>query len=345
MSDAGDAIGGAMDNRKEPSTYDLLNDSNAVGGVYIIAACASVYYWYASGSATNWNYWLSGAIGIAVGATEMMARYRDAPFRPLVSLPGLTYISVNAGAAVLAYYLIIGVPLMQGSPALQVLTAGVGAMALFRSGLFTARLGDADVAVGPNIILQIMLQALDRAYDRDRSRPRSTDAVAIMSGISFEVSKKALPSICFNLMQNVSSEEMEALAKEVEGLERQPDMPDEAKSLILGLALMNIVGDKTLRAAVDAMGTSLQESKRIAPELLTELAKLEPAKVIDALPRVCNAVCHRSRRVDDPQSIVREIATLDLDEENKAVLALHRLVQVYGQSTVGVALGTMVPAI
>lgn len=290
-----------------------------------------------------WNYWFAAGIGLAVGATELMARYRDAPFASIASLPGFTYMAVNAGAAALAYYLIDGIDSLDLSPAMHVLTAGVGAMAFFRSGLFTARFGDEDVAVGPNMILQIMLQALDRAYDRDRAQPRSIETVDIMAGISFAQSKKALPSICFNLMQNVATEEQEALAKEVEALERQSDIADEGRSLILGLALMNIVGVKTLRAAVDAMGTSLQESKRIDPSLLDELAKVEPATAIAALPSICNSVCHKSRRVDDPQRLLDEVLKLNLGDESTAVLMLHRLVQHYGQSAVSVALGTMPP--
>jgi hypothetical protein len=289
------------------------------------------------------NYLLAASIGLAVGATEMMARYRDAPFAPLFSVPGLFYAAINAGAASLAYHLILSLEIEFSSPIFRVLTAGLSAMAFFRSGLFTVRLGDSDVAVGPNLILQILLQALDRAYDRDRATPRSINTVQIMSGISFAQAKNALPSICFNLMQNVADSEREALRNEVDALDGQTDISDEGKSLILGLALMNIVGYKTLRAAVNALGTTVQESKPIDRSLLIEMARVEPKAIVANLPLVCNNLCHPSIRLANPQKSLAEIQALDIGDESKAVMTLYKLVQSYGQSTVSLALSTMLP--
>lgn len=289
------------------------------------------------------NYLIAASIGLAVGATEMMARYRDAPFAPLLSVSGMIYASINAGAAALAYYLIVALEVPFSSPVLAVMTAGVSAMAFFRSGFFTVRMGDVDVAVGPNLILQILLQALDRSYDRDRATPRSIKTVEIMSGVSFAQAKNALPSICFNLMQNVGDSEREALRNEVDALDGQTDISDEGKSLILGLALMNIVGDNTLWAAVNALGTALQESKPIDRSLLIEMARLEPAAIVESLPLICNNLCHPSRRIDELADMLVEIRSLEIGIESKAVMTLYKLVQSYGQSTVSLALSIMNP--
>ena len=50
------------------------------------------------------NYGFTVGIGLLVGATELIARYRDKPFEPLLSSAGLFYMLINAGASALAYY-------------------------------------------------------------------------------------------------------------------------------------------------------------------------------------------------------------------------------------------------
>ncbi len=325
------------DPAEPPSPFQLLAGS----AILFAIVCAGVLIF--TPLEPVWPYWWVAGIGLAIGGTELMARYRDAPFAPIASVPGFSYMAINAGAAILAYYLIGDVESLSLSPTAKILTAGIGAMAFFRSGVFTTRFGDTDVAVGPNMILQIMLQALDRAYDRDRARPRSEQAVDIMKDVSFAQAKKALPSICFNLMQNVPSDEQQGLAREVEALELQSEIPDEARSLILGLALMNIVGEKTLRAAVKAIRKSLQDSNDIDPALIEDFARVDPDRAIASLPRICNSIAYESQRVEDTQVFTAQIVDLGLDTESTALLMLHALAQHYGPSIVRNAVGIMLP--
>lgn len=325
---------------------DIKSDDNhalvRVGALLIIVLASAWFLVSQYNNVAVANYLFASAIGFAVGATEMMARYRDRPFLPMMSAPGVIYIGVNAGAAALAYYLI---EIMQPSmaPILHVMTAGIGAMAFFRSGIFTVRLGDADVAIGPNLILQILLQALDRSYDRDRAAPRSDVTTKIMEGISFEGARSALPAICFNLMQNVSQEEQAALAAQIGELAQRQDLSDETKSMVLGLALLNIVGEKTLQTAVNALGKTVKISKPIDPEMSIALALIEPEKALSTLPNVCNTVCHESLKVADPAGLVLEIGELAMDDESKALLALYKLIQTFGPTPVSLALRTMRP--
>lgn len=306
-----------------------------VGGIYYLTTLFPAWL--------VMNYVFASMIGLIVGATELMARYRDAPFAPLKSGPGITYFAINGGASMLAYFLLDAMDVPFGSEVLKVLTAGLSAMAFFRSGLFTVRLGDNDVAVGPNLILQIILQALDRSYDRDRATPRSEAVAKIMSGVSFELAQSALPTLCANLMQNVSEEELTELKKEVDGLAGDTKMSDEAKSLILGLALFNVVGEKTLRAGVGALGATIKGSQEIGPELILQMAKVPPQMVIDALPTVVNELCDDGSRQTDPSAATASINALAIAPESKAVLSVHALVRDYGEATVLLALSTLVP--
>ena len=319
--------------------------------VVAVAAVAAILVYFANPllGAEAGPYWIVLFIGGMVGSTELMSRYKDAPFRPLLSLPGLVYVALNGGAAILAYYLLgaLGVDLSAGNDEAKeriyrVMLASLGAMAFFRSGLFTLRLGDSDVPVGPNLILQVLLNALDRTYDRVRAAPRSVEASRIMAGISFELAQEALPTFCFNLMQNVADDELEEIGREVGELAQATSMSDEAKSLILGLALLNVVGEKTLQSAVWSLGGSIRGSQVLSVELLAALAKTDPAMVVQHLPRVVRTLVDpQSRRMQEAD--FSEINALELPNENKAIILTHVLVRYYGERSVTTALSSLVP--
>lgn len=201
-------------------------------------------------------------IGAVVGGAELLSRYRDEPLRTLWSWPALVYVLVNALASAGALLAIrtfgwtFGVTPEAVGPAVvrawEVLVAGFGAMGLFRSSLFTVRAGDQDVAVGPHRVLQIILGVLDQAIDRERGGERSRAALQLMEGISFPKAQRALPTYCLKLLQNVSAEEQQGLADaaaDIGGLA----LEDRVKALLLGLAIMNVVGEGVLKAGVEAL--------------------------------------------------------------------------------------------
>lgn len=295
------------------------------------------------------NYLIVLGIGAIVGATELMSRYRDAPFLPLLSLPGIVYIVLNGGAAILAYYL-LGVVSNQftdgteKSVVYRILLSSLGAMAIFRSGLFTLRLGDSDISIGPNLILQVLLTALDRAYDRLRAAPRSNETGRIMAGVSFELAAPALPSFCFNLMQNVTEEERSDVADEIESL-KSTQMSDEARTLILGLRLFNVVGAKTLEQAVIALGGTIRGFKKLDLPILSNLAKLsgQPnfGTSLDALPHVVRALCHNhGRHISDDELVA--ITKIGVSNDSRAILLVHALVRHYGQDVVSNAIESLI---
>jgi hypothetical protein len=132
------------------------------------------------------------------------------------------------------------------------------AMALLRSSIFVVRVADQDVPVGPSSFLQIVLSAADRAVDRLRAEARATSVARVMSGVSFARANVALPTHCLALMQNLSQEDQEQLARQLNEL-RNADMPESVKVLSLGLALMNAVGEAVLVAAVKSLASEIKE--------------------------------------------------------------------------------------
>ena len=213
------------------------------------------------------DYVLTAAIGALVGTSELVARYRDNPTRALATLPAFVYIGLNAVAslAALAITRVFGWSFgfsgsSEGLRWIQVLTTGFGAMALFRTSLFTVRVGNQDIGIGPISLLQIALGAADRAVDRVRASSRSDTVVKIMKGVSFTKAKGILPPYCIALLQGASAEDQNALADNVRKLGTTAT-DDSTNALILGLLLMNLAGEKVLDSSVKALRQQIAQTQ------------------------------------------------------------------------------------
>ena len=209
--------------------------------------------------------WLvTGAIGALVGLAELINRYRDDPWAAAKTAPGLIYLAINSGAGLLALVFLRGAEAdfgMQAGSALEwtrVLVAGLGAMAIFRSSVFNASLGDREVAIGPAGLLQVLVEAVDRSVDRARARFRARQVPKIMEGVSFPRAQEALPAYCLALLQNLPPEDQKVLGNDLKGL-IEADMDEEVKTLTLGLVLMNATGPEVLRSAIDSLGERIRE--------------------------------------------------------------------------------------
>lgn len=204
--------------------------------------------------------------GILVGLSEIVSRYRDEPTQAISSPPGILYIIVNIAAACLALYVIdifdwnFGVDAKSSSSEavrlVQIMMAGFGSIALFRSSLLTVRVGDKDLNVGPSAVLQTLLNAITSAVDRNRAQSRADEIIKTMKNMNFDEIKKALPSICFGLMQNLNDESLVNARAEIENLIKDQTLDNDTKTKCLGLTLMNVVGPNVLRQAVNVMNSS-----------------------------------------------------------------------------------------
>ena len=197
-------------------------------------------------------------VGALVGLGELVARYRDNPWRAIRTLPALTYIGINGLASLFALMTLLTfgwTPDQTATPEairlLRVLAAGFGAMALFRTSLFVVRVGTTDVGVGPVAFLQILLAATDRGVDRKRASDRAEKVVRIMGDLDFSTAFNALPPFAIMLMQNLTLEDKNAIGDQVKALAAPASaVPNQTRVLNLGLMLMNYVGEEVLEDAV-----------------------------------------------------------------------------------------------
>lgn len=222
--------------------------------------------------ANAWIDYLGVAVfGALVGLAELVARYRDEPARAVNTGPSYLYVAVNALVSVGALAIIhaygwapgvsAGTEALRGKPVAvrltQVLLAGFGAMAFLRTSVFTLRISNQDVGIGPSAVVQSLLRAVDAAVDRLRALGRDKAVTTIMEQVSFEKAYQVLPAHCLALMQNLPQEDQVALARQVEGISRM-NVGDRIKSRFLGLALINIVGEDVLLTAVNSLAAEIR---------------------------------------------------------------------------------------
>lgn len=323
-----------------------------IGGLLLAAGLAFfVVDWRFISDPQGW-YVAVLLFGMAVGASELIGRYRDAPFVTLWTPWAAFYAVVNAAAAVAAFWLIQRFDLRFGLEAddrnlalVQAMVAGFGSMAFFRSSLFTIKVGDTDVSVGPGIFFQVLLFATDRACDRERAWRRTALITSIMNGISFSAARDALPNFCFDLMQNLPAAEAQRVRQAVEGLAASANMRDADRVLSLGLILMNAVGNSVLAAAVRGIGPRLQEPAKIELAVFTKLQNVDFVKAFPLLADVCVVMAKFGAREEQQRArdeVVSEVedfaANPRLDNDTKVVMLALSLQQRFGDGILEAAL-------
>jgi hypothetical protein len=261
-------------------------------------------------------------LGILVAVAELVSRYRDDPWSSLASWPAGLYVVVNATASVSALLLIRAFGWDFGASGAtllltQVLVAGFGAAALFRTSFFNVTAGDQVIGIGPSAVLNVILSAADRAVDRRSAHSRSEATSESMQGISFKYGADALAMYCFAAMQNASKDEVQAVENRI-ALLRDPKhdaIHDQVKAYVLGLSLATIVGNEVLRDATDRLKGFVGDAEaRAEPD---QAAAQEPAP---AQERVLGMLAQRG-----PMRTVTLMSDLGVDVTELAS-ALRQLV-------------------
>jgi hypothetical protein len=249
------------------------------------------------------------ALGTGVGLTEILTRYRDQPWRVAGSPPALAYLAVNALAALGALALIRGLNWTFGVGQdaasqlrwTQVLVAGFGSAALFRTALFTVRQGNQEFSVGPSTLLTTLLKTVDRGIDRRRAKERLSIQLC---NFSFQRDHQALTLYCLGAMQNLSTDEARGLGEQSQALQQRNDIDDKVKARLFSLDLMTLVGAATLKEAIrnlqtDDLGTVpepvLEQRQEAIPSevgtdpMPSEGGSIDPIRQVEQLTRAIAA--------------------------------------------------------
>ena len=205
-------------------------------------------------------YILALAIGVVVGASELVSRYRDEPLQALTSTPGVVYCLLNGLVSALVYGLLVRygkniLPGIANDRLMLSITAGFGAMALLRSKFFTLRTqAGEDVAIGPDAAVQAFLEAADRSVDRVRAQRRLKLVVEWAQRIKPPEPGNDFLRVSLAAFQNLSGDEKKIFFGVIDEVAQKPYSP-ELRLQAIAYGLLNLSGERIFRAFM----TSLKE--------------------------------------------------------------------------------------
>jgi hypothetical protein len=227
---------------------------------------------------------LAGVVGLA----ELVGRYRSNPTYTLRrSVAAWLYVGINALAGVGALLLIRAMDWTFGQTShvdlWRVLVAGFGAIAFFRSSLFVARVGNANVGVGPSLVLGALLDACDRQVDRESAKQLAgmLKFEPLLVGLDPKTVTFALPVMCLALMQNFSAADQTQLGAELLIVRNDANLSEPAKMRAVVIQVSKYFGEdvvcRVLQNAPDIFATPPASSPSdLIEKARRELATTEP---------------------------------------------------------------------
>lgn len=210
---------------------------------------------------------LALAFGALTGMSEIMLRYRDEPLRATVTRYGLSYLALNGLIATSALFILMhyedGVfPGLKNDLFMKAIVAGFGAMAVFRSKLFTYRAEDGrEFPVGPIIVLDTVLKVLDRKIDRQRSSERQRlvfEQLKDITAYDFAANYLVVSLLSY---QNLTTDEKAVIANAVKEYREQTQWPTQLKSMALGFAFLTIAGEENFAEVVKNLKAALAQAQ------------------------------------------------------------------------------------
>jgi len=103
-------------------------------------------------------YFVAFMLGMATAFAEIIGKFRDEPLKAFRTPQALAYHTLNGLISVFALYIlkISSVPLTTDMDKLKaILIAGLGSMLIMRSRLFNVKIGEEEMAFGPDQIIKI----------------------------------------------------------------------------------------------------------------------------------------------------------------------------------------------
>lgn len=222
------------------------------------------------------NTFIVFLIGFFNGVVELYSRYANLK-RIWHLQAGRIYLLLNGFLASCVYILIEtgNVQIKYGNytsgPFLKVVIAGTTAMLLLRSTISSLKINNNEVQVGLAPILQVLLNAVNRDYDRNNSQLVLEEVAGIMSKVNFDAAKKDLPYLCLTMMKTLSREEIKHIGEQVASIENEKDIDIQTKAISLGLHLGHYTGIELLKSSVNQLENILKKEATQKENILNDL--------------------------------------------------------------------------
>ena len=191
------------------------------------------------------SYFIAFMLGMATAFAEVIGKFRDEPLKAFRTPQALAYHTLNGCISVFALYVlkIGGIPFTSEISKLKaVLLAGLGSMLIMRSRLFNVKVGDEEMAFGPDQIIKIYFRFMESAIDRVRAKSRMDFVRSLMDNINFtavyDITRAMLDS-----SQTISTEKRQKLEGDLKKIHDDEPTDIQIKSYKLGFLLINEMGE------------------------------------------------------------------------------------------------------
>jgi hypothetical protein len=203
-------------------------------------------------------YLLTIFLSLLVAVAELFTKFRDEPLDVLKKSPAWLYLLFNMVIASITLYMLTKTNLFHAANEAAneldylkaALTAGLGSTILMRSKFLKIDLNGQEAAIGPEIIINVFLETLEHAIDRNRALVRKQIVEQCMADIDFAKAKDYVVTTIIASSQTVSAEETKTLIAEAENIAASA-LDAIEKSCALGYLVLDIMGEKFLNALFD----------------------------------------------------------------------------------------------
>lgn len=125
------------------------------------------------------------------------------------------------------------------------LYAGFGSVLIMRIKLFNhlKTEGGEKLGIGPDFVIDTILNVLDRYIDRQRAYERARIVKEAIYGIDFNKARMPLIMLVTRSMQGITDSEMKELGRKLKELEDAKELSNQEKSYALGFMLLDLAGE------------------------------------------------------------------------------------------------------
>ncbi len=206
------------------------------------------------------NYTLVFALGCIYAFAELIGRYSE-PSLILKIRTGQLYLVFNGLISCFALLIVMEFDVdflhykkIEGG---KILIAGTSAMIVLRSSIASVKVGGKNVEGSLYPIIQVFLDAVNKAYDRERSKVDLKKIKLIMDNVDYLKAENDLPTVCMNILQTLSQAEVDKMTKELSVLSATK-ADKKTKAMNLGIILARYTGMDLLEKAVDSIRETIQ---------------------------------------------------------------------------------------
>ena len=195
-------------------------------------------------------YYIIAAIcGVSVALAELRSRYKDEPIKAIWCRWGIFYLLFNGVLPLGAFWALIAAgTVTDNTSAIEsfkfALYAGFGSVLVMRTKLFNLKTeGGEKLGIGPDFVIDTILNVLDRYIDRQRAYERARIVKEAMYEIDFNKARMPLIMLVTRSMQSITDSEMKELGRKLKDLEQAQELSNQEKSYALGFMLLDLAGE------------------------------------------------------------------------------------------------------